>query len=105
MLRQLARTTLQNTTKRTALAQLPSRYFLRPSTVSAPCILQPTMSNRHFSLSPSRFNESLSYTITDLTTERYHRLSDEVLDHMVTRLEELADEIEMQGFDVEYNVR
>lgn len=41
----------------------------------------------------------------DLTTERYHRLSDEVLDHMVTRLEELADEIEMQGFDVEYNVR
>lgn len=39
-----------------------------------------------------------------MTTERYHRLSDEVLDHMVTKLEELADEIDMQGFDIEYNV-
>lgn len=46
----------------------------------------------------------LIHLYRDLTTERYHRLSDELLDHMVTKLEELADEIEMQGFDVEYNV-
>ncbi|KAL0144206.1 hypothetical protein V8B55DRAFT_1484482 [Mucor lusitanicus] len=103
MLRQLARTSLKNTTRRAALAQLPRRFLQRPSNVSAPCILQPTTGNRHFSLSVSRLNENPSYTITDLTTERYHRLSDEVLDHMVTRLEELADEIEMEGFDVEYN--
>ncbi|KAK4514421.1 serine/threonine protein kinase, CMGC, CDC2/CDK subfamily [Mucor velutinosus] len=103
MLRQLARTSLQNTTRRITLAQLPRKSFLRSSTASAPCILQHTTSNRHFSFSSSRFNESPSYTVTDLSTDRYHRLSDEVLDHMVTRLEELADEIEMEGFDVEYN--
>ncbi|GAN07349.1 mitochondrial iron uptake protein [Mucor ambiguus] len=103
MLRQIARASLHNTARRVALAQLPRRSFQRPSTVFVPCILQPTTSNRYFSFSSSRFNESPSYTITDLTTERYHRLSDEVLDHMVTKLEELADETEMEGFDVEYN--
>jgi ribosomal protein S25 len=42
--------------------------------------------------------------ISDLTTERYHRLSDEILEYMCTKLEELADETSMKGFDVEYNV-
>ncbi|KAL7316163.1 hypothetical protein PS15m_005297 [Mucor circinelloides] len=103
MLRQLARSSLKNTTRRIAVAQLPRRLIARPSGVLAPCILQSTTGNRYFSFSSVRFSESPSYTITDLTAERYHRLSDEVLDHMVTRLEELADEIEMEGFDVEYN--
>jgi frataxin len=43
--------------------------------------------------------------IRELSTERYHRLSDELLDYMVGKLEELADETDMPGFDVEYNVR
>jgi hypothetical protein len=40
----------------------------------------------------------------ELSTDRYHRLSDELLDFICGKLEELADETDMPGFDVEYNV-
>lgn len=39
-----------------------------------------------------------------MNTDRYHRLSDELLEHMCGKLEELADTTDMKGFDVEYNV-
>ncbi|KAI8643386.1 hypothetical protein BD408DRAFT_414825 [Parasitella parasitica] len=103
MLGQLARSSIRQTTRRIAVVQLPRSSFVRPSLVSFRHMLQPTVGDRNFSSTLSRFNEAPSYSITDLTTERYHRLSDEVLDHMVSKLEELADEIDMQGFDVEYN--
>jgi frataxin-like iron-binding protein CyaY len=41
---------------------------------------------------------------SELSTDRYHKLSDEVLEFICAKLEELADEIDMKGFDVEYNV-
>ncbi|KAI7864790.1 Frataxin-like domain-containing protein [Mucor mucedo] len=62
-------------------------------------VMQPLIRPFHMSLlSPNQ-----NYSITDLTTERYHRLSDELLEHMCMKLEELADETDMKGFDVEYN--
>jgi hypothetical protein len=39
-----------------------------------------------------------------MDTDRYHRLSDELLEFMCGKLEELADTTDMKGFDVEYNV-
>ncbi|CEP19661.1 hypothetical protein [Parasitella parasitica] len=103
MLSQLARRSFRITTGRTSVAQLACSSFLRPSIISFRHTSTPKVSKRNITLTWSRFNEAPSYSITDLTTERYHRLSDEILDHMVTKLEELADEIDMQGFDIEYN--
>lgn len=47
---------------------------------------------------------SYSFSHSTLTPERYHRLADEILDHMVEKLEEISDVTDMQGFDVEYSV-
>lgn len=49
----------------------------------------------------------VSYTETcrALTVEKYHRISDETLDHLCEYLEALGDEIELDGFDIEYAVK
>ncbi|CEG62907.1 Mitochondrial chaperone Frataxin [Rhizopus azygosporus] len=48
-------------------------------------------------------NTRPTFTPTTLNTDRYHRLSDEILEHIVAKLEEIGDEIDMKGFDVEYS--
>ncbi|EIE78535.1 hypothetical protein RO3G_03239 [Rhizopus delemar RA 99-880] len=69
----------------------------------------PRISPRLFHTTFVRFDSNSttatpSFQITTLTPERYHRLADEILDHMVEKLEEISDVTDMQGFDVEYSV-
>ncbi|KAI8050137.1 uncharacterized protein B0P05DRAFT_563228 [Gilbertella persicaria] len=40
---------------------------------------------------------------SQLDTDRYHRLSDQILEHIVNKLEEIGDETDMPGFDIEYS--
>ncbi|KAI9248201.1 hypothetical protein BY458DRAFT_483765 [Sporodiniella umbellata] len=67
--------------------------------------ISPRASTRFFHATLTSFSKTStpSFQITSLTTDRYHRLADELLDHMVEKLEELADSTNMKGFDVEYN--
>ncbi|KAI9364528.1 hypothetical protein BD770DRAFT_378316 [Pilaira anomala] len=96
MLRNIVRHALKQQVRRNALIQskrIPSiaRQFQPLVSVSAA---------RHFNTTCVSWNQ---YTITDLTTERYHRLSDEILEHMCSKLEELVDETDLKGYDVEFN--
>ncbi|CAO3667485.1 unnamed protein product [Rhizopus stolonifer] len=52
----------------------------------------PRISPRLFHTTFIRLDKSStpSFKITSLTTDRYHRLSDEMLEHMVEKLEEIA---------------
>lgn len=36
---------------------------------------------------------------------QYHEVADKTMDHLLENLEELVDEIETQGYEVEYHVR
>ncbi|KAI8347587.1 Frataxin [Choanephora cucurbitarum] len=78
---------------------LSSRVTSRALSYSKQVRLTPCL-QRSFHFSPALSN---SYKATELTTERYHRLSDEVLDHIVGKLEEMCDELDLPGFDVEYS--
>ena len=64
MLRQIARNSIQQTTRRISLMQLPRTSFVKSGAVPFHHILQPTVGNRFFSFSSTRFNENHSYTIT-----------------------------------------
>ncbi|KAI9319259.1 hypothetical protein BX666DRAFT_2025572 [Dichotomocladium elegans] len=43
------------------------------------------------------------YRSTPLAIDAYHRVSDATLDHIDEYLEDLGDQIELDGFDVEYS--
>lgn len=129
MLRNIVRNSLKQQTRRQVLntstrALAPSISILNrvnSCTLAAPTQRQFNTSSIHWNKDS---NENTKYTITyvsiqkvfgnlllrdtnsfcsELTTDRYHKLSDEILDFMCAKLEELADEIDMKGFDVEYN--
>jgi hypothetical protein len=42
---------------------------------------------------------------SELSTDRYHRLADQYLEHIVEKLEAIGDETDLPGYDIEYNVR
>jgi hypothetical protein len=64
MLRQIARNSIQQTTRCISLIQSPRISFVKAGIAPFHHISQPTVGNRFFSFSPTRFNENPSYTIT-----------------------------------------
>ncbi|KAI9483636.1 MAG: hypothetical protein EXX96DRAFT_558993 [Benjaminiella poitrasii] len=102
MLRHIARHSIRQATRQASV--LTRRACIpivrhKPALYTAPLL-------RSFNTSFTTFNthdDKLTYSITELSTDRYHRLSDEILEHIVSVLEEINDEIDMKGFDIEYN--
>ncbi|CAO3652988.1 unnamed protein product [Mucor hiemalis] len=97
MIRSIARQSLINSLIKRSLSTRTLR--LTPAWVNA----VPTFPTQRRSLLISSAQWQQQYTITEMNTDRYHRLSDELLEHMCGKLEELADTTDMKGFDVEYN--
>ncbi|KAG1143617.1 hypothetical protein G6F37_011522 [Rhizopus arrhizus] len=98
MFRQIARQAIQQT----------KRLSTTNCFVKGTPKVYPRISPRLFHTTFVRFDSKSttttpSFQITTLTPERYHRLADEILDHMVEKLEEISDVTDMQGFDVEYS--
>ncbi|KAI8379562.1 uncharacterized protein BYT42DRAFT_569222 [Radiomyces spectabilis] len=54
-----------------------------------------------FSTSQARWN--VQYSISELTPDNYHRISDRTMDRMVEVLEDIGDETDIDGFDLEYS--
>ncbi|KAF9175527.1 Mitochondrial chaperone Frataxin [Mortierella sp. AD010] len=50
----------------------------------------------------SSSNPEPQYTISDLSDDEYHAISDTCMDRMVEYFEDLGDEYEIPGYDVEY---
>ncbi|GAA5807212.1 hypothetical protein MFLAVUS_000567 [Mucor flavus] len=95
MLRNIVRNALKQQLTRNVRLQ-----STRMPTVARQCKPFMAVTTRQFNTTFVPWNQ---YTITELTTDRYHRLSDEVLEHMCTKLEELVDETDLKGYDVEFN--
>ncbi|KAI9252566.1 hypothetical protein EDC94DRAFT_620977 [Helicostylum pulchrum] len=95
MLRNIVRNALKQQLSRNVLLQSK-----RMPIIASHCKPLMAVTTRQFNTAFVPWNQ---YTITELTTDRYHRLSDEVLEHMCTKLEELVDETDLKGFDVEFN--
>ncbi|KAI8888250.1 Frataxin [Backusella circina FSU 941] len=100
MLRRLAFTSAKYI--KPSLATSVARYSLRPCVVYTKASLTP--SRQPFSTtSIIRDASKPTFTITELSTERYHRLADQYLEHIVEKLEEIGDETDLPGYDIEYS--
>ncbi|KAI8969654.1 hypothetical protein BDB01DRAFT_855589 [Pilobolus umbonatus] len=97
MLRQLVSTTIRRSTGNICLRIA----FIRPipSILRAPSVY--STDARHVSTSLPVYTQK-NFTAAQLSTENYHYISNETLEHMVSQLEELLDNTDEPGYDVEY---
>ncbi|KAF9409998.1 Mitochondrial chaperone Frataxin [Podila epigama] len=94
----LSRAVAVNARPATTIAahQLYSSLAIRTAT---PAFAQPSrlQTQRCYSSKPEP-----QYTISDLSDDEYHSISDASMDRMVEYFEDLGDEHEIPGYDVEY---
>ncbi|KAF8941852.1 Mitochondrial chaperone Frataxin [Haplosporangium gracile] len=69
---------------------------------SAPFFISSSSLRTYTTMSPS--SPEPTYTISDLSEDDYHTASDASMDRMVEYFEDLGDEHEIPGYDVEYQV-
>ncbi|KAI7905429.1 uncharacterized protein BX663DRAFT_499691 [Cokeromyces recurvatus] len=106
MIRQIARTSIQQVAR-------PTLFLTRTTYIPIlrrRIVFCNKLDQRSFNTSSIRCminndnnNDKSSYSVTTLTTDRYHRLSDEILEHIISVLEDISDEVDIKGFDVEYS--
>ncbi|KAJ8656712.1 iron donor protein CyaY [Lichtheimia ornata] len=58
--------------------------------------------NRSWVMSQHCYSTGVTYTATPMNIDTYHDVSDTTLDHLDEYLENLGDELDLDGFDVEY---
>ncbi|KAF9436873.1 Mitochondrial chaperone Frataxin [Entomortierella beljakovae] len=96
-LRQLTSTTFRNYKTAAILTFIPRNNNIISSAVASRI---PTVFGQPRSFSSS--NTTLKYSISDLSEDDYHTASDESMDRMVEYFEDLGDEYDIPGYDVEY---
>ncbi|CAI2185116.1 17316_t:CDS:2 [Funneliformis geosporum] len=66
--------------------------------------------NPKYNFQPLRWNtgfngqkSTVSYSISELSQDTYHRFSDITMEHLTEYLENLSEQVNIDGFDVEYS--
>ncbi|KAI8977043.1 Frataxin-like domain-containing protein [Mycotypha africana] len=87
--------------KKTLSTSRLSRLEVRPTLTFL--LQQRSLNTSHQCWSEENTTNKTEYITAKLTEERFHRLSNEILEHITSKIEELMDESEADGYDVEYS--
>lgn len=61
------------------------------------------VSSKNYNSATENLSSNSHFTISDLSDSNYHRISDATMEHILEFLENLNDQLDFDGFDVEYS--